>query len=127
MVPGTGSASALPSLPGFCLPIPKVSLGLGTESDRLFHPLFLILSPLAGPFFSNLLLSEGNPMALCATCNQPISETVIQGRKLIAQVHRGTGKPTVGRYLTVLNLTCACGQRIERRYENRPAREVKFA
>jgi hypothetical protein len=65
-------------------------------------------------------------MARCATCNQPINETVMQGRKLIAHVDRGSATPTVGRYLTVLNLTCACGERIERRYENRTAREVNL-
>jgi hypothetical protein len=68
-------------------------------------------------------------MALCPTCNQPIHESVIQGRKLIAQVRRsGPGGTTnTGRYLTVLSLSCGCGERVERRYENRSAREVKYA
>ena len=67
-------------------------------------------------------------MALCAACNQPIKETVVQGRKLIAQVHTGPhAPPGTGRYLTILNLACACGERIERRYENRPSLQLKLA
>jgi hypothetical protein len=63
-------------------------------------------------------------MALCAACNQPIKETVVQGRKLIALVHAGPHTPPgTARYLTVFNLTCACGVRVERRYENRQSRE----
>ncbi len=67
-------------------------------------------------------------MARCAVCNQPLKETVAVGRKLIALAHPGPHVPPgTGRYLTILNLSCACGERIERRYENRPARELKLA
>ena len=63
-------------------------------------------------------------MAVCTQCNQPFKETVIQGRKLIAQVHPGPYAPAgTGRYLTVLSRKCACGEQIERRYENRPMRQ----
>jgi hypothetical protein len=59
-------------------------------------------------------------MAICPKCFQPIKESVVQGRKLIAQVHTGTRSSVgTGRYLTVLNVQCACGMRTERRYENR--------
>jgi hypothetical protein len=61
-------------------------------------------------------------MATCATCKQSVKESVVEGRKLLAQVHTGPqASKNVGRYLTVLYLTCACGVRVERRYENRPA------
>jgi hypothetical protein len=65
-------------------------------------------------------------MAICPVCNQPINESVIKGRKLVTQVYTGphTG-PGTGRYLTVLSRKCACGEWIERRYENRPACELK--
>jgi hypothetical protein len=60
-------------------------------------------------------------MALCATCRQPIREAVVAGRKLIAQVHPGARAPAaVGRYLTILDVTCGCGSRTVRRYENLP-------
>jgi hypothetical protein len=59
-------------------------------------------------------------MSICPKCYQPIKESVIQGRKLIAQVHTGPRSAVgTGRYLTVLNVQCACGLRTERRYENR--------
>ncbi len=59
-------------------------------------------------------------MATCAVCRQPIKESVIEGRKLIAQIHSGPHTPPgTGRYVTVLSLKCACGERTERRYENR--------
>lgn len=65
-------------------------------------------------------------MELCATCRQPILENV-QGRKLIAQVPPGVNTPPgTGRYLTILNLTCECGVRVVRRYENRQSREVNL-
>jgi hypothetical protein len=71
---------------------------------------------------------KGNRMDICQTCNQPIKETVVEGRKLIAKVHTGTHSPhSTGRYLTVLNLTCACGVRVERRYENRSSPELEQA
>ena len=57
-------------------------------------------------------------MDLCAACKQPIKESVVQGRKLIAQVNTGPNAGS-GRFLTVFNHTCACGSRVERRYENR--------
>ena len=60
-------------------------------------------------------------MAICPTCQRPLKESVLQGRKLIAQVHSGPhAPPGTGRYLTILNVQCECGERIERRYENRP-------
>jgi hypothetical protein len=63
-------------------------------------------------------------MAICAACQQPIKESVVQGRKLIAQVHAGPhAPPGTGRYLTIFSHKCACGERIERRYENRQSRE----
>jgi hypothetical protein len=61
-------------------------------------------------------------MATCETCKQSVKESVVEGRKLIAQVYKGHDAPkNVGRYLTILHLTCSCGVRVERRYENRPA------
>jgi hypothetical protein len=63
-------------------------------------------------------------MAICAVCNQPIKESVIVGRKFVARVPAGLHAPQgTGRYLTILNVSCGCGERIERRYENRPSRE----
>ena len=63
-------------------------------------------------------------MAICPTCQQPIKESVLEGRKLIAQVHaNGILPPGMGRYLTILSLSCACGERIQRRYENHRLRE----
>jgi len=65
-------------------------------------------------------------MELCATCHQPITENV-QGRKFIAQVPPGVNTPPgTGRYLTILNLTCACEARVVRRYENRPSRDANL-
>jgi hypothetical protein len=59
-------------------------------------------------------------MANCQTCNQPIKESVLEGRKLIAQVHTGPhAPPTMGRYLTIFSFKCGCGERVERRYESR--------
>jgi len=59
-------------------------------------------------------------MMICPTCNQPIKESVLVGRKLIAQVHSGAKIPSgTGRYLTIMSLACGCGTRTERRYENR--------
>ena len=67
-------------------------------------------------------------MATCATCHQPINETVVAGRKLIAHVPTGRYVPAgTGRYVTVLNLTCACGVRVVRRYENWGPRESRSA
>jgi hypothetical protein len=66
-------------------------------------------------------------MELCATCCQPITEKVVQGRKFIAKVPAGLNTPPgTGRYLTILNLTCACAVRIVRRYENRQSHEVNL-
>jgi hypothetical protein len=63
-------------------------------------------------------------MALCAVCHQSIKESVTQGRKLIFQIHTNSDVQSgVGRYLTILSVKCGCGERIERRYENRPMRE----
>ncbi len=59
-------------------------------------------------------------MAICPTCQQPITESVLKRRILIAQVHsRPHAPPTIGRYLTVFSFKCGCGEPIERRYENR--------
>jgi hypothetical protein len=69
-------------------------------------------------------------MNLCPTCNQPIKESILEGRKLIAQVHTGPyTMPHTGRYVTVILRKCACGERIERRYENLPkvARQTSIA
>jgi hypothetical protein len=64
-------------------------------------------------------------MEICKTCCQPIKITVAAGQKLFAQVHTGPHTPPgTGRYLTILNHTCACGVRTERIYENRQGREV---
>jgi hypothetical protein len=64
-------------------------------------------------------------MAICATCHRAIKETVVQGRKFIANVPTGLHSPPgTGRYLTILNLTCECGILVERRYENRQTREL---
>ncbi len=64
-------------------------------------------------------------MAQCPVCRQPVKETVIEGRKLIAQVHTGEKvRPGTGRYLTILGLRCGCGERTERRYENRHTRDL---
>jgi hypothetical protein len=57
-------------------------------------------------------------MAICPTCNQPIKESIAAGRKLLNLVQAGP-YAGCGRYLIVLNLSCACGVRTERRYENR--------
>jgi hypothetical protein len=66
-------------------------------------------------------------MAICTVCNQPIKESVLQGRKLIAQVHTGPNAPPgTGRYLTILSVSCGCGERTQRRYENHPPRELKL-
>jgi hypothetical protein len=63
-------------------------------------------------------------MALCQMCQQPIKETVIIGRKLVAMVHAGPHVPAgTARYVTVFGVRCGCGERIERRFENRQARE----
>jgi|tagenome__1003787_1003787.scaffolds.fasta_scaffold20753911_1 hypothetical protein len=65
-------------------------------------------------------------MELCATCRQPILENV-QERRFISKVPPGVNTPPgTGRYLTILNLTCACGVRVVRRYENRPSRDVNL-
>ena len=61
-------------------------------------------------------------MAICPTCKQQIKETVIEGRKLIAQINTGP-QAGRGRFLTILELHCSCGARIERRYENRIMQE----
>jgi hypothetical protein len=67
-------------------------------------------------------------MAICPTCNQPINETVVQGRKFVARVPTGLNAPSgTGRYLTILNVSCACGSRTVRRYENWQSRELKLA
>ena len=59
-------------------------------------------------------------MATCPACNQPIIETIAEGRKLISHVpNRNQESPEIGRFLTIYNQTCECGVRVERRYENR--------
>jgi hypothetical protein len=79
-------------------------------------------------FFHSGVVGVIPKMDVCAVCNQPIRETVVMGRKLIPQVFTGSnGAMEIGRYLTVLNLTCACGERTVRRYENRPVIELKLA
>ena len=65
-------------------------------------------------------------MEVCPTCNQPIEETVVEGRRFIAYVQAGPYKGA-GRYLSVLNFTCGCGVRRERRYENRQLCETQPA
>jgi hypothetical protein len=61
---------------------------------------------------------------ICQKCNQPIKESVLEGRKLIAQVRSGPETlQGMGRYLTVYTLACDCGERIEHRYENQKVRE----
>ena len=60
-------------------------------------------------------------MNLCPKCQQPVSESVLEGRKLIARVHASPyAIPDTGRYVTVILRTCACGELVERRYENIP-------
>jgi hypothetical protein len=67
-------------------------------------------------------------MVICPTCNQRIKESVLEGRKLTAQVHNGPNTPPgTGRYLTILSVHCGCGVRVERRYENRQSRVLKLA
>ena len=67
-------------------------------------------------------------MAVCSVCNHLVKETVIEGRKLIAQLHEGPHTPAgIARYVTVLSVRCECGERIERRYENRLSRELNPA
>ena len=58
-------------------------------------------------------------MSICPTCQQSITESVLEGRKLIAQVNSSPYVlPSTGRYVTVTLHKCNCGERIERRYEN---------
>ncbi len=75
-----------------------------------------------------LIFSRGRAdwhMAICPNCNQRIKETVLEGRRLIAQVHTGQHVPPgTGRYVTVMSLQCACSERIVRRYENGQVHEV---
>lgn len=61
-------------------------------------------------------------MPICPTCGQEIKESVTAGRKLIAEVKQQGTRGSVGRYLTILSLTCGCGKQTERRYENRIAK-----
>jgi hypothetical protein len=73
---------------------------------------------------SSLLLWNvvGVFMAICPKCNQQIQESIVEGRKLIAQVHMGPySLPNSARYVTVFLRKCACGEQIERRYENIPS------
>jgi hypothetical protein len=43
----------------------------------------------------------------------------MEGRKLIAQVQSSPYTlPNTGRYVTVFLRKCACGEQVERRYEN---------
>ena len=76
-----------------------------------------------------LIFRQGSKfMAVCSRCNQKIRETVVEGRKLIALVHRSPhDQPCTGRFLTILKLSCGCGDRMERRYENRPMCELNPA
>jgi hypothetical protein len=95
-------------------------LPIGMDSENWLRN----IEPVGGPLIFSQSHRRDTGMATCAECNQPIKETVIVGRKLIAQVHSGRHvPPETGRYLTVLNLTCACGVRVVRRYENRPLPE----
>lgn len=67
-------------------------------------------------------------MAFCPLCNHQVKETVVEGRKLIARLHPGPHTPEgTGRYLTIIKASCQCGERIVRRYENRPSCEVNRA
>jgi hypothetical protein len=67
-------------------------------------------------------------MSHCPECNYLIKETVVEGRKLIAQLHTSPHfAQGTTRYLTILKLSCECGERTERRYENRPSCEVNRA
>jgi hypothetical protein len=78
---------------------------------------------------SGLIFSQGSTfMAMCLRCNQRIRESVVEGRKLIALVHKSPcDQPRMGRFLTILKLSCGCGDRTERRYENRPMGELNPA
>ena len=60
-------------------------------------------------------------MARCHKCGQEIKESVLEGRKLIAEVKQHGFGGRVGRYVTVLKLTCYCGAQVERRFENIPS------
>lgn len=67
-------------------------------------------------------------MAICPTCHRPINETVVAGRKFVAHVPAGLhAPPGTGRYLTILSVSCACGKRTVRRYENRQSSELQPA
>ena len=62
-------------------------------------------------------------MDVCPVCNHPILETILEAPKRIgaAVPDAPTG---IGRFLTISSLLCACGERIERLYENRPLAPV---
>jgi hypothetical protein len=65
-------------------------------------------------------------MDVCPICNHPVEATVVEERRLLVQVQAGPNAlPATGRYLTVRILRCECGERIERRYENRELATVE--
>jgi hypothetical protein len=107
------------ALPGLVLRLAATKSAVGTESGGLNVTACLALYLGEGLLsFPTRALLEGYRMTICAACRQPIKETVAAGRKLIAKVHTGPHSE-IGRYLTILSLRCACGERIDRRYENR--------
>ena len=64
-------------------------------------------------------------MDVCPVCNHPIQATVVEERQRVAVAAAGPHAPTgTGRFLTISSLLCACGERIERLYENRPLAPV---
>lgn len=67
-------------------------------------------------------------MDVCPICNHRVEATVVEERKRIASIPAGPNAlPATGRYLTVRILRCECGERIERRYENREVATVETA
>jgi hypothetical protein len=60
-------------------------------------------------------------MDVCPVCKHPILETIVEERKRAAIAASAPDAVAgTGRFLTIRNLICACGERIERLYENRP-------
>lgn len=66
---------------------------------------------------------KGSHMEVCPVCNHPIQATVLEERKhksITVAAAEPDAPAGVGRFLTIRSLICACGERIERLYENRP-------
>jgi hypothetical protein len=63
---------------------------------------------------------------ICPTCKQTVREIVVEDRKLDTHAPADRNVPSgTGRYVTVLDVTCGCGERIERRYEKPAANDCR--